>query len=424
MAHYTTSLKRDDIVRIVMKFGGTSVADIARLEQVALKVRRQVELGDNVIVVVSAMAGVTNQLVGYAKSLGGYESLAEYDAVVATGEQITTGLLALALQQIGLKSRSCMGWQVPIRTNSQHGTASIEDIDSQIFEDCWAEGVVPVVAGFQGITDDNRITTLGRGGSDTTAVALAAAVDADRCDIYTDVDGVYTADPRVVPMARKLDAISYEEMLELAAQGAKVLHPRSVATALVSRTPVQVLSSFSDQPGTMVIPQEAIAETGISGIAHSMGWLKISFSVLDKDCQELRTTREFLKEADIQHEVMVTSLPSCHVIEMLIPAGQLTQTRLILEEQGIQPNKLTVDPDLAKVSVVGRGILEEGGYSQTLPEMLKTMKLSSFLVKITASRISVAVPESQAIQLVHYLHTYFNLDRIDENIKQFVAARL
>ncbi|MBX3487340.1 MAG: aspartate kinase [Candidatus Paracaedibacteraceae bacterium] len=411
-------------MRIVMKFGGTSVADIARLEQVALKVRRQVEQGDDVIVVVSAMAGVTNQLVGYAKSLGGYESLPEYDAVVATGEQITTGLLALALQQLGLKSRSCMGWQVPIRTNDQYGTATIQEIDPTVFEACWAQKIVPVVAGFQGITDDDRITTLGRGGSDTTAVALAAAVDADRCDIYTDVDGVYTADPRVVSRARKLDEISYDEMLELAAQGAKVLHPRSVATALISGTPVQVLSSFSDQLGTMVIPQEAIAQTGISGVTHSMGWLKISFTVLDKDCQELRTTREFLKEADIQHEAMVTSLPSCHVIEMLIPKGQLTQTMTILDEQGIKANKLEVEPDLAKVSVVGRGILAEGGYSQQLPEMLKKMDVPSFLVKITASRMSIAVPESQAIHLVHYLHTYFNLDRIDDNSKQTVAARL
>lgn len=411
-------------MRIVMKFGGTSVADIARLEHVALKVRQQVEQGDQVIVVVSAMAGVTNQLVGYAKSLGGYESLAEYDAVVATGEQITTGLLALALQQIGLKSRSCMGWQVPIRTNNQFGTAIIEDIDCDFFERCWAEGMVPVVAGFQGITEDNRITTLGRGGSDTTAVAIAAAVGADRCDIYTDVDGVYTADPRVVPMARKLSEISYDEMLELAAQGAKVLHPRSVAQALMSGTPVQVLSSFSTEPGTLVVPQDTIATSGISGITHSMGWLKITFTVLDKECLELRTTREFLKEADIQHEVMVTALPACHVIEMLIPKGQLTQTMMILEEQGIKANKLEVEPDLAKVSAVGRGLLSGAGESYQLTEILKKMEMPSFLVKITASRMSVAVPESQAINLVQYLHTYFNLDRIDENTEQPVAARL
>ena len=407
-----------------MKFGGTSVADIARLEHVALKVRRQVEQGDQVIVVVSAMAGVTNQLVGYAKALGGYESLAEYDAVVSTGEQITTGLLALALQQIGLQSRSCMGWQVPIMTNDHYGTANIQEIDTTIFEDCWAKGIVPVVAGFQGINDDNRITTLGRGGSDTTAVALAAAVEADRCDIYTDVDGVYTADPRFVPLARKLDEISYDEMLELAAQGAKVLHPRSVATALGSGTPIQVLSSFSDAPGTLVVPQSTITHTRISGVTHSTGWLKVVFTVLDKDCQELRTTRDFLKEADIQHEVMVTSLPSCHVIEMLIPQGQLTQTMAILEEQGIKANKLSVEADLAKVSVVGHGILAEDGYSQNIPDMLKKMDISSFLVKITASRISVAVPESQAITLVQYLHTYFNLDQINDDSQQTMAAGL
>jgi len=407
-----------------MKFGGTSVADIARLEHVALRVRRQVEQGDQVIVVVSAMAGVTNQLVGYAKALGGYESLPEYDAVVSTGEQITTGLLALALQQIGLKSRSCMGWQVPIITNDQYGTANIQEINPDIFEDCWKNGIVPVVAGFQGITEDQRITTLGRGGSDTTAVALAAAVSADRCDIYTDVDGVYTADPRIVPLARKLIEISYDEMLELAAQGAKVLHPRSVATALVSGVPIQVLSSFSQDPGTMIVPQEVFTQACVSGVTHSMGWLKVMFTVMDKDCQELRTTREFLRDADINHEVLVTSMPHCHVIEMLIPKGQLTQTMTILQEQGIKANKLNVEPDLAKVSLVGRGILSDEGCYQHLPQILKKMDIPSFLVKITASRISVAVPELQAIKLVQQLHTYFNLDQINDDSQQTMAAGL
>ena len=234
--------------RIVMKFGGTSVADLDRIRHVAARVKCEVEAGNEVAVVVSAMAGATNQLVAWCQSLSPLHDAREYDAVVATGEQITTGLLAIALQEIGVEARSWQGWQIPIQTDNAHGKARIMSIDGGELVRRVAAGQVAVVAGFQGVGPDDRVTTLGRGGSDTSAVALAAALRADRCDIYTDVDGVYTTDPRIVPRARKLDRIAYEEMLELASVGAKVLQTRSVELAMNERVRVRVLSSFADAP--------------------------------------------------------------------------------------------------------------------------------------------------------------------------------
>jgi aspartate kinase len=240
-----------------MKFGGTSVADLERIRNVALKVKREVERGYEVAVVLSAMAGETNKLVSWARELSPLHDAREYDAVVSAGEQVTVGLLAIALQHLGIQARSWLGWQLPIHTT---GSAAITGIDTRIIEERLAQGQVAVVAGFQGLGPDNRITTLGRGGSDTSAVALAGALKAERCDIYTDVDGVYTTDPRITPKARKLDKISYEEMLEMASLGAKVLQTRSVELAMIHRVRVQVLSSFEDLPGTLVCDEDEIVE--------------------------------------------------------------------------------------------------------------------------------------------------------------------
>ncbi|HIJ38906.1 MAG TPA: aspartate kinase, partial [Rhodospirillaceae bacterium] len=240
------------MARIVMKFGGTSVGDCERIKNVAQRVKAEVNRGNQVAVVVSAMSGVTNQLVEYCRQLAPLHDQREYDTVVSTGEQVTIGLLAIALQEIGVPARSWMGWQLPIRSDGAHGKARIESIDTKLLAAQLTEGQVAVVAGFQGIGPEDRVTTLGRGGSDTSAVALAAALKADRCDIYTDVDGVYTTDPRIVAKARKLDKITYEEMLELASLGAKVLQTRSVEMAMKHRVRVQVLSSFVDAPGTLV----------------------------------------------------------------------------------------------------------------------------------------------------------------------------
>ena len=260
-----------------MKFGGTSVADLDRIRNVATRVKREVDAGNEVAVVVSAMAGVTNQLVAYCQGLSPLHDAREYDTVVATGEQVTTGLLAIALQEIGVEARSWQGWQIPIRTDNAHGKARIADIEGAELIRRMKAGQVAVVSGFQGIGTDNRITTLGRGGSDTSAVALAAALHADRCDIYTDVDGVYTTDPRIVPTARKLARISYEEMLELASVGAKVLQTRSVELAMNEQVRVQVLSSFADVPGTLVVDEDEIVEKqNVSGIAYSRDDAKIT----------------------------------------------------------------------------------------------------------------------------------------------------
>jgi aspartate kinase len=265
------------MARIVMKFGGTSVADIARIRKVAERVKAQVDEGDEVAVTVSAMAGETDQLVGKVDQIGQLYDLREYDVVVSSGEQVSVGLLAIALQDLGVPARSWLGWQIPIRTDSAHGNARIEQIEVAEIVRRFAEGQVAVVAGFQGLDAQSRITTLGRGGSDTSAVALAAALGADRCDIYTDVDGVYTSDPRIVTRARKLERVTYEEMLEMASQGAKVLQTRSVEMAMKHRVPVQVRSSFQDGPGTLVVDEDEIVEQAVvSGIAYSRDEAKIT----------------------------------------------------------------------------------------------------------------------------------------------------
>ncbi|MEQ8371013.1 MAG: aspartate kinase, partial [Alphaproteobacteria bacterium] len=248
------------MVRVVQKFGGTSVGDIARIKNVARRVKAEVDGGNQVAVVVSAMAGATNTLVTQTTDVSPLHDAREYDVVVSSGEQVTCGLLALALQELGVEARSWLGWQIPIRTDSSHGKARIQDIETDELDRRLTAGQVAVIAGFQGLGQDNRITTLGRGGSDLSAVAVAAALGADRCDIYTDVDGIYTTDPRMVPGARKLDRISYEEMLEMASLGAKVLHTRSVELAMRFNVPLQVRSSFSDLPGTLVVEEDEIVE--------------------------------------------------------------------------------------------------------------------------------------------------------------------
>ncbi|MES1151236.1 MAG: aspartate kinase, partial [Dongia sp.] len=260
-----------------MKFGGTSVANIERINAVADRVKREVDAGHEVAVVVSAMSGHTNQLVAWCSELSPMHDAREYDAVVAAGEQITAGLTAIALQNRGINARSWLGWQIPIVTNDAHGKARIMEIQRADLDRRFELGQVPVVAGFQGIGPDNRVTTLGRGGSDTSAVALAAALKADRCDIFTDVDGVYTTDPRIVPKARKLDKVTYEEMLEMASLGAKVLQIRSVEMAMKHGVRVQVLSSFEDKPGTLVVNEDEIMEQElVSGVAYSRDEAKIT----------------------------------------------------------------------------------------------------------------------------------------------------
>ena len=294
--------------RIVKKFGDTSVGDVERIKNVAQRVKIAVDEGHEVAVVLSAMSGMTNTLVGYARDAAPMHDAREYDTVVAAGEQITVGLLSICLQELGIPARSFLGWQVPIIASDDHGAARIEEIKTENLEKCFAEGRVAVVAGFQGVTVDGRIATLGRGGSDTSAVAIAAAVKADRCDIYTDVDGVYTTDPRVVPKARKLAKITYEEMLEMASQGAKVLQTRSVALAMKYGVRTQVRSSFEDTPGTMVVGEDEIVEQEVvSGIAFTRGEAKVTLRGMTDVPGRVAQLFRPLAEAGVNVDMIVQS---------------------------------------------------------------------------------------------------------------------
>ena len=354
------------MARIVMKFGGTSVADLDRIRNVAARVKREVELGNEVAVVVSAMSGVTNTLVKYCQDLSPLHDQREYDAVVATGENVTAGLTAIALQTIGVQARSFAGWQIPLVTDDAHGKARIDSLDGAALITHMQAGLVPVVAGFQGIGPDNRVTTLGRGGSDTSAVALAAALKADRCDIYTDVDGVYTTDPRIVPRARKLAKIAYEEMLELASVGAKVLQTRSVELAMKERVRVQVLSSFGNEtgaslPGTMVVDEEEIMEKAlVAGIAYSRDEAKITVRRVPDRPGIAAAIFGPLSDANVNVDMIVQNVSADSTTDLTFTIGRTdlprAQAVLAAHRAEIGYAELLCDSEVAKISVVGVGM--------------------------------------------------------------------
>ena len=355
--------------RVVMKFGGTSVDGIERLRAVASKVRAEVDAGNDVIVIVSAMAGHTTELSETVEKVSRMFDAREYDAVVSTGENITAGLLALALQDLDVPARSWQGWQVPVRTNSAHGAARIDDIATDGIRAKFAEGMkVAVVAGFQGITEDHRISTLGRGGSDTSAVAFAAAFGADRCDIYTDVSGVYTADPRLVFKARKLNRVSYEEMLELASLGAKVLQTRSVELAMRHKVRLQVLSSFADEPGTLVCDEEEIMESSaVSGVAHSRNEAKMTLvSVADRP-GIAAAVFGLLADAGVNVDMIVQNISEEGRTDITFscPVEHVERAETALEdirESGtVRYKSVVTDTEVCKLSVVGIGMRSQSG---------------------------------------------------------------
>lgn len=409
------------MARIIVKFGGTSVADPARIEKAADKVVAEVKRGNQVAVVVSAMAGVTNQLVAYCSEIMPDHDFQEYDAVVSSGEQITTGLMALALQKRGLKSQSFMGWQVPIITNDHHGRARIDDIPPDILDGVLDSGFVPVVAGFQGITREGRITTLGRGGSDTTAVALAAALKADRCDIYTDVDGVYTCDPRIVPTAQKLPTVSYEEMLEMAALGAKVLHPRSVELAMAWNVPLQVLSSFeaeigSDLPGTQVIREEDIVEKQIvNGVTYARNEAKVTLmSVPDKPGIAASIFAP-LGDAGVNVDMIIQNISAdgqTTDMTFTIPRGDVGRTQSVLEKlPELKIVETRVDTNISKVSIVGIGMSSHTGVAKTMFTTLAERGINIQAITTSEIKISVLIAEEYTELAVRALHTAFGLDK-------------
>lgn len=402
--------------RIVMKFGGTSVANVERIKAVAQRVKREVDAGHEVAVVVSAMSGVTNQLVDWCRAISPLHDAREYDVVVASGEQVTSGLTAVALQELGVNARSWLGWQIPVLTDDAHGKARIVDIDTTELNKRFAQGQVPVIAGFQGVGSDNRVTTLGRGGSDTSAVALAAALKADRCDIFTDVDGVYTTDPRIVAKAQKLEKITYEEMLEMASLGAKVLQIRSVEMAMKHRVRLQVLSSFEDKPGTMVVDEEEIMEKElVSGIAYSRDEAKITLMRVPDRPGVAASIFGPLADANINVDMIVQNVTEdgkTTDMTFTVSKGDFDRAQQVLQAKKAELNYQGIisDSNVVKVSVIGVGMRSHAGIAQRMFKALSEKGINIQVISTSEIKISVLVAEEYTELAVRALHTAYGLD--------------
>ena len=404
------------MVRVVQKFGGTSVADIACIQAAAAKAKAEFDRGNEVAVVVSAMAGMTNDLVDKTVAIAQFHDVREYDTVLAAGEQVTAGLLALALQKEGVDARSWLGWQVPIRTDDAHGKARIQDIEVAELRRRMADGQVPVVAGFQGLGTDNRITTLGRGGSDTSAVALAAALGADRCDIFTDVEGVYTTDPRIVARAHKLDKITYEEMLEMASLGAKVLQTRSVELAMNHGVRLQVRSSFSDEPGTLVVGEEEIVEQEIvSGIAYSKDEAKITLvRVADRPGMAASIFGP-LSDAHINVDMIVQNISedgNATDLTFTVTTADFERAREVLESrrEALAYERLIADANVVKISVIGVGMRSHVGVAQKMFTALADKGINIQVISTSEIKVSVLISDEYAELALRALHTTYGLD--------------
>ncbi len=416
------------MARIVMKFGGTSVADISRIRNVARHVKREVDAGHEVAVVVSAMAGKTNELVGWTREASPMHDAREYDAVVASGEQVTAGLLAITLQNLGVHARSWQGWQIPIKTDNAHGAARIMDIDGSFLIQRFGEGQVAVVAGFQGIGPDNRIATLGRGGSDTSAVAIAAAVHADRCDIYTDVDGVYTTDPRIEPKARRLAKISFEEMLEMASLGAKVLQVRSVELAMVHRVRTFVRSSFDDPdapgmgdfdnpPGTLICDEDEIVEQQVvTGIAYAKDEAQISLRRVSDRPGVAAGIFGPLAEANINVDMIVQNISEDGAftdMTFTVPSGDLDKALAVLGKvkQTIGFDVLQSEAGMSKVSVIGIGMRSHAGVAATAFKALSEKAINIRAITTSEIKISILIDGPYTELAVRTLHSVYGLDK-------------
>ena len=405
------------MARLVLKFGGTSVADPEHIRNAAGRVAREAAAGHEVAVVVSAMSGVTNDLVGQVAAVSPLYDAAEHDAVVASGEQVTSGLMALTLQEMGVPARSFQGWQLPIRTDGTHSRARIRHVESGALRSAAASGQVAVVAGFQGLSPDGRVTTLGRGGSDTTAVALAAALEADRCDIYTDVDGVYTCDPRVVPRARKIDRIAFEEMLEMASQGARVLQTRSVAMAMRRGVRLQVLYSFLDTPGTLIVGEDEIVEEQVvTGVAVSREDAKVTLTGVEDRPGIAAAIFGPLADAEINVDMIVQNVADggAHTdITFTVPKADLDRAAALLREASLAFDSLVPDPNVAKVSVVGIGMRSHAGVAQKMFATLAGRGINIEVISTSEIKISVLIAEEYAELAARALHTAYGLDRDD-----------
>ena len=403
--------------RIVMKFGGTSMAGIERIRSVAGRVRREAEAGNEVLVVVSAMAGETDRLVQLCREAAALSDPKEYDVVVASGEQVTAGLLAMTLQNLGLKARSFMGWQL-VRASGVHGNARVDTVESALLDEAMSGGTVAVIPGFQGVSEDGRVATLGRGGSDTSAVAIAAGVRADRCDIYTDVDGVYTTDPRIVPRARKLTKVTFEEMLELAGVGAKVLQVRSVGVAMREKMPLRVLSAFEDLPGTDIVAELSGADmerNEIAGIAADRNEARVTLTQIEDRPGTVAAVMKPLAEAGISVDMIVhaaTRAGQASDLTFTVPRASLTQAQAALEKQrdAIGFGELLTDDAVAKVSIVGVGIRSNPQLAATMFDTLAERGINMLAVTTSEIKVSALIAEDQLELAVRVLHTAFGLD--------------
>jgi len=403
--------------RIVMKFGGTSMAGIERIRNVASRVRREAEAGNEVLVVVSAMAGETDRLVQLCREASALSDPKEYDVVVASGEQVTSGLLAMTLQNMGVNARSFMGWQL-VRASGVHGNARVEAIESVTLDEALKGGTVAVIPGFQGVSEDGRVATLGRGGSDTSAVAIAAGVKADRCDIYTDVDGVYTTDPRIVPRARKLNQVTFDEMLELAGVGAKVLQVRSVGLAMRENLPLRVLSAFEDKPGTDIVAELSGAEMErnlIAGIAADRNEARITLTGIADTPGTVAATISPIAEAGIQVDMIVhaaTPNTGSSDLTFTVPRASLAQAISVIEQRkdAIGYSDLVQDPLVAKVSIVGVGIRSNPALAAKMFETLAERRINLLAVSTSEIKVSALIAEDELELAVRVLHTAFGLD--------------
>src|ERR1700712_4719865 len=418
------------MARIVMKFGGTSMGGIERIRAVARRVKREVDAGNQVAVVVSAMAGDTDRLVNFCREASSLYDPREYDVVVSSGEQVTSGLLAIALQAAGVKARSWMGWQLPIQTSDAHASARIEEIDVAALNASLVAGEVAVIPGFQGLADGGRVTTLGRGGSDTSAVAIAAAMKGDRRDIYTDVDGVYTTDPRIVPRARKLRQVTYEEMLELASVGAKVLQTRSVGLAMKENVRVQVLSSFTGDdapmadtlPGTMIVGEEEIDEMErqlITGIAHDKNEAKITLTNVSDTPGSVAAIFAPLAAANINVDMIIQNIAHQSAgragstdVTFTVPAVDLAKSIQALNDarDAIGFEELVHDTRVAKISVVGVGMKSHAGVASTMFTTLGQRGINIQAISTSEIKVSVLIHEDETELAVRVLHTAYGLD--------------
>lgn len=416
------------MARIVMKFGGTSVGDIERIRNVARHVKREVDAGNEVAVVVSAMSGKTNELVELTRAASPFHDAREYDAIVASGEQVSSGLLAITLQSMGVDARSWQGWQIPIKTDNAHGAARIEDINGSLLIERFKIGQVAVVAGFQGLAPDNRIATLGRGGSDTSAVAIAAAIQADRCDIYTDVDGVYTTDPRIVKEARRLARVSFEEMLEMASLGAKVLQVRSVELAMVHNVRTFVRSSFDapdapgmsdpqNPPGTLICSEDEILEQEtVTGIAYAKDEAQISLRRVEDRPGISAAIFGPLAENGINVDMIVQNISEDGKftdMTFTVPSGDIDKAIAALEanREAIGYKDVQSEAGLVKVSVIGIGMRSHAGVAATAFKALAEKSINIRAITTSEIKISILIDGAYAELAVRTLHSVYGLDK-------------